>query len=65
MSHLEKEGIMSDAQPSSLEFAADMIALDADTLNSEDMAQLERLIFDYAAVALCGSVQPWGRKLRD
>jgi 2-methylcitrate dehydratase PrpD len=56
---------MSDAQPSSRDLAVEMIALDADALTPEDIAQLERLIFDYAAVALCGSVQPWGRKLRD
>lgn len=55
---------MSDGQVNSLELAEDMIAIDAASLTSEDVAQLERLILDYAAVAMCGSVQPWGRKLR-
>ncbi len=56
---------MSATQPSSLEFAADMISLDAAALTADDIDQLERLILDYAAVALCGSIQPWGQKLRD
>jgi 2-methylcitrate dehydratase PrpD len=56
---------MLDSQISSRDLAAEMIALDAAALSAKDVAQLERLILDYAAVSLCGSVQPWGRKLRD
>ena len=59
------EKTMTDSQVNSLEIAKDMIAIDAVSLTADDIAQLERLILDYAAVAMCGSVQPWGRKLRD
>lgn len=54
---------MPDTHPSSLELAAEMTALDAASLNDADIAQLQRLILDYAAVTLCGSAQPWGRKM--
>lgn len=55
---------MTDSAVNSLELAADMNTIDAASLSTEDIKQLERLILDYAAVAMCGSVQPWGRKLR-
>ena len=55
---------MSDKHPSSLELASEMIDLDLNGLNDSDVAQLQRLILDYAAVTLCGSIQPWGRKMR-
>ncbi|MEL0022098.1 MAG: MmgE/PrpD family protein, partial [Rickettsiales bacterium] len=55
---------MPNSHLSSLELAAEMIALDAATLTEDDIAQLQRLILDYAAVTLCGSAQPWGRKMR-
>ena len=55
---------MTDKPLSSLELAKEMIALDADTLTAADTAQLQRLILDYGAVTLCGSTQPWGRKMR-
>ena len=29
----------------------------------DDIEQIQRLILDYSAVTLCGSVQPWGRML--
>ena len=58
------EGKMPNSHLSSLELAAEMIALDAATLTEDDIAQLQRLILDYAAVTLCGSAQPWGRKMR-
>ncbi len=56
---------MSATQISSLDLAAEMIAIDGAALTESDIAQLERLMLDYSTVALCGSVQPWGRKLRD
>ena len=56
---------MTDSQVNSLALAEDMVAIDAASLTPDDIAQLERLILDYAAVSICGSVQPWGRKLRD
>jgi 2-methylcitrate dehydratase PrpD len=56
---------MTDSQVNSLELAEDMIAIDATSLTRDDIAQLQRLVLDYAAVSMCGSVQPWGRKLRD
>ena len=55
---------MTDKPVSSLELAEEMIALDAETLTAADTAQLQRLILDYGAVTLCGSTQPWGRKMR-
>lgn len=55
---------MPNSHPSSLELAEEMIALDAATLTQGDVAQLQRLVLDYAAVTLCGSAQPWGRKMR-
>jgi len=56
---------MTDSQVNSLDLARDMMAIDAGSLTATDIAQLERLILDFSAVAMCGSVQPWGRKLRD
>lgn len=48
----------------SLALAEELMALDASRLSEADIAQLKRLILDYAAVTLCGAAQPWGRKLR-
>ena len=50
---------------SSVALAEDLIALDAGRLTADDVGQLKRLVLDHAAVTLCGSVQPWGRKLAD
>jgi 2-methylcitrate dehydratase PrpD len=58
------EGKMANQTVSSLDLAKEMIALDAAVLTEDDIAQLQRLIMDYSAVTLCGSVQPWGRKMR-
>ncbi len=55
---------MSAGEICSLDLAAEMNAIDGESLTTADIEQLERLILDYAAVALCGSIQPWGRKLR-
>ena len=55
---------MTDKPLSSLELAEEMIALDAEALTAADTAQLQRLILDYGAVTLCGSTQPWSRKMR-
>jgi 2-methylcitrate dehydratase PrpD len=55
---------MSEHTVTSIELAAELMALDASRLSDEDVAQLKRLLLDYAAVTLCGSAQPWGRKLR-
>ena len=55
---------MTDKPLSSLELAEEMITLDAETLTATETAQLQRLILDYGAVTLCGSTQPWGRKMR-
>lgn len=55
---------MSDSHPSSMDLAREIVALDAGSLSEDDVAQLQRLVLDYAAVTLCGSVQPWGRKMR-
>ncbi len=44
-------------------FAETLVDLTPDKLTPEDIAQLQRLVLDLAAVTLCGSVQPWGRKL--
>lgn len=48
---------------SSVALAEDLVALQPEQLTTEDIDQLKRLILDYAAVTLCGSLQPWGRKL--
>jgi len=55
---------MTDLPLSSLELAEEMIALNSDSLTDADTAQLLRLILDYCAVTICGSTQPWGRKMR-
>ena len=55
---------MTNAQVNSLVLGQDMVSIDGASLTQDDIAQLERLILDYATVAMCGSVQPWGRKLR-
>jgi len=47
----------------SLAFAKTLTEFTPDKLTGEDIAQLQRLVLDHAAVTLCGSVQPWGRKL--
>ncbi len=54
---------MNDVAISSLSLAEEMVALNADALSPDDLAQLQNLLLDYAAVALCGSMQPWGQKL--
>jgi 2-methylcitrate dehydratase PrpD len=54
---------MSGNAATSLALAETLTNLTADQLTPEDIAQLQRLILDLAAVTLCGSVQPWGRKL--
>lgn len=43
--------------------AEEMVALNFASLSAADIEQLQNLILDYAAVTLCGSVQPWGQKL--
>ena len=48
---------------SSVSLAEDLVALAPEQLSTVDIEQLQRLILDHAAVTLCGSVQPWGRKL--
>jgi len=55
---------MTNSHPYSLDLASEMLALDAGSLRNDDVSQLQRLILDYATVTLCGSVQPWGRKMR-
>ncbi len=55
---------MTHSTITSMALAEELIAIEADRLSDEDIAQLKRLILDYAAVTLCGSAQPWGRKLR-
>lgn len=47
----------------SVELAEELVALTPGQLSTDDIEQLQRLILDHAAVTLCGSVQPWGRKL--
>ncbi len=54
---------MSDHAGISLALAEEVVGFDADVLSPEDLDQLQRLLLDYAAVTLCGSVQPWGRTL--
>jgi 2-methylcitrate dehydratase PrpD len=55
---------MSSDPITSLELTERLVALEAVNLSEDDIAQLKRLILDYAAVTLCGAAQPWGRKLR-
>jgi 2-methylcitrate dehydratase PrpD len=54
---------MSDHSGVSLKLAEEVVAFQADGLSRADFDQLDRLLLDYAAVTLCGSVQPWGRTL--
>ena len=56
---------MSDHAGISLALAEEVVGFGADRLLSEDHEQLKRLLIDYAAVTLCGSVQPWGRTLTE
>ena len=56
---------MSDHAGISLALAEEVVGFGADRLSSEDHEQLKRLLIDYAAVTLCGSVQPWGRTLTE
>ena len=56
---------MSDHAGISLALAEEVVGFSVDRLSSEDHEQLKRLLIDYAAVTLCGSVQPWGRTLTE
>ena len=56
---------MTDDRVTSLALADELVAFSAEQFTDEDLAQLQRLLIDYAAVALCGSVQPWGRILTE
>jgi len=56
---------MSEHAGISLAFAEEVIGFQSDVLSQEDHEQLRRLLLDYAAVTLCGSVQPWGRTLTE
>lgn len=56
---------MSDHAGVSLALAEEVVGFSADRLSPEDHDQLQRLLIDYAAVTLCGSVQPWGRTLTE
>ena len=48
---------------STIELAEELTALNFEQLSKDDVEQIQRLILDYSAVTLCGSVQPWGRML--
>ena len=48
----------------SARFAEDIARIDAARLSGAELAQLKLLVLDYCAVAICGSVQPWGLKIR-
>ncbi|PPR64923.1 MAG: hypothetical protein CFH10_00095 [Alphaproteobacteria bacterium MarineAlpha4_Bin2] len=46
-----------------LALAEELANLEYDQFSGEDIEQIQRLILDYSAVSLCGSIQPWGRIL--
>ena len=46
-----------------LALAEELANLEFNQLSNDDIEQIQRLILDYSAVTLCGSVQPWGRIL--
>ncbi len=48
---------------STIELAEELAAMKFEQLSKDDVEQIQRLILDYSAVTLCGSVQPWGRML--
>ena len=54
---------MSQQLMSTVELAEEITALNFEQLARDDIEQIQRLILDYSAVTLCGSVQPWGRML--
>lgn len=56
---------MSEHAGISLALAQEVVGFEADALSPDDHEQLQRLIVDYGAVTLCGSVQPWGRSLTE
>src|SRR6056297_1896214 len=45
------------------QFARELVAIDAASLTEEDLAQVERVLYDYSVVAYGGSALPWVRKL--
>ena len=54
---------MTDTPISTLALAEELTNLTFDRLSVDDIEQIQRLILDYSAVTLCGSVQPWGHML--
>ena len=54
---------MAAQHMSSMALAEELTTFDFAQLSRDDIEQIQRLILDYAAVTLCGSVQPWGRML--
>lgn len=56
---------MSEHAGISHSLAEEVVGFDWNRLSPDDHEQLQRLLIDYAAVTLCGSVQPWGRTLTE
>lgn len=54
---------MTQEHLSSLALAEELTALEYNRLSKEDIEQIQRLILDYSAVTLCGSVQPCSQML--
>ncbi len=54
---------MSGEILTTLALAEELAGLDYNQFSRDDIEQIQRLMLDYSAVSLCGSVQPWGRIL--
>ena len=54
---------MSGEILTTLALAEELADLDYNQFSRDDIEQIQRLMLDYSAVSLCGSVQPWGRIL--
>jgi 2-methylcitrate dehydratase PrpD len=56
---------MAASENLTLDLATELTALGMDDLSEADIRQLRKLILDYCAVTLAGSVQPWGLMLTE
>lgn len=56
---------MAHTENLTLDLATELTALSMDSLSDADIRQLRKLVLDYCAVTLAGSVQPWGLMLTE
>jgi 2-methylcitrate dehydratase PrpD len=56
---------MAQSENLTLDLATELTALSMDSLSEADLRQLRKLLLDYCAVTIAGSVQPWGLMLTE